>query len=181
MASLQERMIGAIQLRVATFEEVENDRSATGQAAAVVVIVAVASAIGNLFRNGVLGLVVGPVLMLIGWLISAAVVWILGTKVLPGRNTQADYGEMLRVVGFAQSAGVFTIVAIIPFLGPLLAFLVSIWVLVAYVIGVRQGLDYDSTGRAIVVCLLAWLVQLVLAALVTGLGLLGAGAVSMLS
>ena len=43
--SLRKRMIGAMFLNIDVFEEVEHDRTATGQAATVVLMVAVASGI----------------------------------------------------------------------------------------------------------------------------------------
>jgi cytochrome bd-type quinol oxidase subunit 2 len=45
--SLVDRMMGAAFLNVATYEEVEHDETATGQAAAVVAMVAVAMALGG--------------------------------------------------------------------------------------------------------------------------------------
>ncbi len=42
----------------------------------------------------------------------------------------------------------------------------AIWMLVAMVIAVRQALDYHGTGRAIAVCLMGWLVQVVIIVLV---------------
>ena len=53
------RMIGAAKLRKETFEEVEEDSSATIQAMLVVVIVAVATGIGTLGTGGPLGLILG--------------------------------------------------------------------------------------------------------------------------
>ena len=50
---LVQRMIGAAMLNVNTYEEVEADSGATGQAATVVAIVAVASAIGA-YQAGVI-------------------------------------------------------------------------------------------------------------------------------
>ena len=41
-------------------------------------------------------------------------------------------------------------------------FAASIWMLVAMVIAVRQALDYQSTGRAIGVCLIGWVAQMVI-------------------
>src|ERR671918_481446 len=50
--SIVDRMKGAALLDVPTYEEVEADTTATGQAAIVVVISAIASAIGALGRGG---------------------------------------------------------------------------------------------------------------------------------
>jgi hypothetical protein len=38
----------------------------------------------------------------------------------------------------------------------------AIWMLVAMIIAVRQALDYNSTLRAIGVCVIGWIVQIVL-------------------
>ena len=39
-------------------------------------------------------------------------------------------------------------------------FLVAgVWMLAAFVVAVRQALDYSSTGRAVGVCLIGWFVN----------------------
>ena len=47
----------------------------------------------------------------------------------------------------------------------MISFAISIWMLVIGVIAVREVLDYSNTGRAIIVCLIAfvvcWIVQFV--------------------
>jgi hypothetical protein len=81
---------------------------------------------------------------------------------MPEPGTKADFVEGFRVIGFAASPGVFNVLAIIPFLGPLISFVISLWMLVIMVIAVRSVLDYTSTGRAIIVCLIGWVVYLIL-------------------
>jgi hypothetical protein len=120
---------------------------------------------------GAVGALFAILFSLIGWAIGAALVWFVGTRVLPGKNTEADYQQVLRVVGFAQAPGIFSILGIIPFLGYLVRFVVWIWTLVALVIAVRQVLDYDDTVKAVIVCVIAWAVILVFTMLVTLLGL----------
>jgi hypothetical protein len=39
----------------------------------------------------------------------------------------------------------------------------AIWMLAAMVVAVRQALDYESTGRAIAVCGLGWVLSIVIA------------------
>lgn len=168
MASFQDRVIGALKLQASTFEEVEADRNAMGQAAAVVLAASVASGIGWIWYGGISGIIRGAIASLIGWVISAALIWAIGTKMMPGKNTQADIQQMMRVLGFAQAPGIFAVIAIVPILGWLAAFLVWIWTLVATVIAVRQGLDYDDTMKAVIVCVIAmvigFLVSLAIAA-----------------
>ena len=37
-----------------------------------------------------------------------------------------------------------------------------LWSLAAMVVAVRQALDYDSTARAVLVCVIGWIVQLLI-------------------
>ena len=60
----------------------------------------------------------------------------------------------------------------IPGIGPLVLGVVSVWMLIAMVIAVRQALDYTSTWRAAAVCIVAWLAVIIPAVLL--LGLMGA-------
>lgn len=173
MASLMDRMIGAAMLNVNTYEEVEADVNATPQAMAVVAISSVAAGIGGLRYGGIMGLVMGTVAALIGWAIWAGLTFLIGTKLLPEPQTRSDMGELLRTIGFAQSPGVLRILGILPLVGWLFSIAASLWMLVATVIAVRQALDYQSTGRAVAVCLIGFVVYMVIAfmmATVFGIG-----------
>ncbi len=173
MASLVERMIGAAMLNVNTYEEVEADATATPQAMAVVAISSVAAGIGGIGLGGISGLIWGTVMALIGWAIWAGLTFVIGTKLLPEPQTKSDVGELLRTLGFAQSPGILRILGIIPLVGWLISIVASLWMLVAAVIAVRQALDYQSTGRAVGVCLIGFVVYMVISfmlAAVLGVG-----------
>ena len=161
MADLQGRMIGAMQADVKTFTEIEADTSAMGQAVTVIVIAGVAALIGNFFRYGVSAGIISLIGSLLGYALFSFLVFLIGTKLMPEPATKADFNETFRVLGFAASPGVFNILAIVPFLGPFISFLVGIWSLVIAVIAVREVLDYSNTGRAIIVCLIAVVIYLV--------------------
>ena len=88
--------------------------------------------------------------------------YLIGTRLLPEPQTRADVGELMRTLGFAQSPGLVRILGVIPVLGPLVLLVVSIWMLVAMVIAVRQALDYTNTLRAVGVCLVGWVLSLVI-------------------
>ncbi|MBY8964217.1 YIP1 family protein [Algiphilus sp. NNCM1] len=160
MDQFVQRMIGAAKLDVATFESVEHDQNATLQALAVVVLVAVATGLGGMAAAGITGLIVGIVAAVIGWAIWAGLIWLIGTKLLPEESTEADWGQVARTTGFAQSPGLLRIFGFIPVVGPLVVLVASIWQLVAVVVAIRQALDYTQTWRAIVVVLIGWLINL---------------------
>lgn len=98
MSSFNDRLIGAAKLDVKIYEEVEADRSALRQAMSVVVLSSVAGGIGVIGTAGFKGIVVGAVLSLIAWFVWAYVTYIIGTKILPEPQTEADLGELLRTI-----------------------------------------------------------------------------------
>ena len=162
MSSLTDRMIRAAKLDVKVYEEVEADKSAMRQAMGVVVLSSVAAGIGSIGTIGVSGLLIGTIVALIGWFIWAFITYFVGTKILSEPQTSSDYGELLRTIGFSSSPGVIRILGIIPFLGWVINIIAGIWMLIAMVIAVRQALDYKSTGRAVGVCLIGWIIQFIL-------------------
>jgi hypothetical protein len=165
MASITDRMIRAAKLDVNLYEEVEADKDAMGQAMAVVVLSSVAAGIGTVGTAGIKGLVLGTLAALAGWFIWAFLTYYIGTRLLPEPQTKATYGELLRTIGFSSSPGVLRVSGIIPVLGNVLNFICGIWMLVAMVIAVRQALDYKSTWRAVGVCLIGWIVQIIIFAI----------------
>jgi hypothetical protein len=161
MSTFSERMIGAAKLDISIYEEVEADRTATGQAMAVVILSSVAAGIGGL-RLGLVGLVGTVIAALIAWFLWAFLAFLIGTKLLPEPQTRSDVGELLRTTGFSTAPGMLRILNIIPFVGGIINFAISVWLLITMVIAVRQALDYRSTGRAIIVCLIGWVLYLII-------------------
>ena len=163
MGSLTARMTGAMQADVKTFQEIEADPTAISQAVTVIIIAGIASLIGNMFRIGIIHGAMMLVVNVIGYALWTLLVVLIGTKVMPEPATKADFNEAFRVIGFTASPGVFNVLAIVPFLGPLISFVVWIWMVVVGVVAVREVLDYSNTGRAIIVCLIAaficWIVS----------------------
>ena len=86
MSSLQDRMIRAAKLDVNLYEEVEADKSALGQAMAVVVLSSLAAGIGGIGRTGISSIFIGTISALIGWYIWAYLTYLIGTKLLPETN-----------------------------------------------------------------------------------------------
>jgi hypothetical protein len=181
--SIINRMVRAAKLDVNLYEEVEADTTANGQAFLVVVLVSLATGIGTgiaglFIHEGIWflwGLLIGLATSIFGWLAWSFIAYILGTTILKGPETQATYGELLRTIGFSTSPGVLRFFSFIPFLGGLIAFVASIWSLIAGVIAVRQALDI-STARALVVCIVGWIIYMLIIFLVSAL-VIGAGAI----
>ncbi len=168
-----DRMIRAAKLDASLYNEVEQDSSATSQALLVVLMVAVLSGIGAL-RGGVGGFIFGLIAAVVSWAIWSFVLYFVGTTIFKGTAT---YGELLRCVGFANTPNALAVLAFIPGVGPLIAFVASIWALVAMVIAAREALDV-STGQAIITAIIGFLIVLIVLGVVgsiVGLGMVGVG------
>jgi hypothetical protein len=155
------RVIRAMKLEAALYEEVETDRGATAQAIGVVLLSGIAAGIGSSGRGLTGSLIVLTTMSVLAWVAWAWVTYVVGTKVLPGSRTEADVGQVLRTVGFSSAPGVIQILGVIPVLAEVAFFVAGVWMLVAMVIAVRQALDYESTARAVGVCFIGWGLQMV--------------------
>ncbi len=157
---LIQRMIRAARLESSLYEEVEHDTAATQQSLIVVVLASIASGIGGV--GGGSALIFSTIVALIGWFLWAAVIYVVGARLLPQPQTEADLGQLLRTIGFAAAPGVIRVLGVIPGLRGLVFTIAAIWMLVAMIVAVRQALDYSSTFRAVLVCVIGWFVYLLL-------------------
>jgi hypothetical protein len=157
-----DRIVRAAKLDVSLYEEVEADKGAMSQAMGVVVLSSVAAGIGSIGTMGTKGIIIGAITALIAWYIWAYITYFIGAKILPEPQTKADHGELLRTIGFSSSPGLLRILAIIPGIGGIIFMITSVWMLVAMVIAVRQALDYQSTLRAVSVCMIGWVIQAII-------------------
>ena len=159
-----ERVVGALKLDANTFENIERDPTAMGQAVGIVALAALASNLGQIWRLGFGVMLVGVCSSLVGYVIWSVVVWLAGTKLMPDPATKADFPETFRTIAFAASPGLIGVVTIVPFLGWLLMLVLTpiiwLWSMAAMVVAVRQVLDYSETFKAAIVVLIGFVVFL---------------------
>lgn len=170
-ARFTRRFIGAMVLDPVTFEDVEGDRNAGLQAATVVLAACLA---GGFAMAGSTTLTLpmflaGMAFTLGAWAVWALVIATIGTLVMPEPQTSSRPAELFRTMGFAAAPGVFYAFGAMRAAAPFVAVVVSIWLIAATVLAVRQALDYRTLARAIVVCVAAWLVTF---AIIAAAGLL---------
>jgi hypothetical protein len=160
-----QRLIGAAALDSAIYEEIEADRGATPQAITVIVLSSLAAAVGSRGLGGT-SLATAAffgVVALMAWGAWALLTLQIGGRLLPEQQTLVDMGEMLRTTGFAATPGILRVFGILPGVTIPVFVITAIWMLATMVVAVRQALDYRSTGRAIAVCLLGWILAIAMA------------------
>ena len=132
------RIFRAIKIDPDLYEEVEHDKSATIQAAGVVVLSSLAAGVGAI-HLGASNFLLGPLLSLASWYFWAFIIYMVGTKLFPP--------GLIRVFAFTPELMTVT------FVGS------SLWMLACMVVAVKQALDYKSLWRALGVVIVSWLIQ----------------------
>ncbi len=163
-------------LRSETYEDVEHDRGATLQALLIVILVSVSGGIGSLFREDtsvVDALVLGVILGIVSWAVWALATWLIGSTILKTADTEADWGQLARGTGFAQTPGIFSFLVFLPGIGSVLGLIILVWRVAAMLVAVRQCLDYTSTWRAffvVVIAAIPWIIILLIVGALLGVG-----------
>lgn len=120
----------------------------------------IAAGIGG-SAGGAGGSLLGVLGALVGWALYAWIAYVVGTRVLRGAETEADWGQVARTLGFANVPRFLLLLAVIPGLAGLVALVVLGWVLLATIVALRSALDM-STGRAIATAIVSWLAEALL-------------------
>ena len=180
-----ERVLRVIKLDKTVYAEVEADQTALSQAAIVVAIVAVLSAIAagittviNYGGEGFIGAFLGAIVSaFIGWAVWAGVTYFVGTTLFHG---ESHFPEMLRVIGFAQAPLMLNVLSFIPCIGSLIS--LAAWALSLYTgfLAIQEGLDLD-TGKTLATVAIGWVVAFIVSlviGMIFGIGIIGAGALS---
>ena len=162
-----QRLKKAIFLDVAFYEEVEKDKKFTDQA---MMTVALVSIVQGLMIAGFapIALVQGILGSLIRFLIWAFFIAFVGTRILPEPETESNTGELIRTLGFAYAPGLLVVLKIVPIISTFVDPVVTILQLAAMTIAVRQALDFNSTVRAVGVCIVAFILMIVALTLFIG-------------
>ena len=162
-----QRLKKAIFLDVAFYEEVEKDKKFNDQAMMTVVLVSVVQ--GFMIAGlAPIALVQGILGSLIRFLIWAFFIAFVGTRILPEPETESNTGELIRTLGFAYAPGLLVVFKIFPIISSFIDPVVTILQLAAMTIAVRQALDFNSTVRAVGVCIVAFILMIVTLTLFIG-------------
>jgi hypothetical protein len=146
----------------AIYEEIEADRGAAVQALSVVVLSSLAAGVGarGFGDASFVGLAFISVLSLLAWASWALLTFEVGVGLMPEAQTRSSVGELLRTIGFAATPGILNAFAAIPRITRQVFIVTSIWMLLAMIVAVRHSLDYRSTSRAVIVCVIGWMLAL---------------------
>jgi hypothetical protein len=166
-----QRAIDVATFKTRTYSEIARDPRALPEAAIIIAAIAISAGIGGL-NDGAGGLLGGIIIALIGWVISSAIIYFVGTNITGTPTTSGSLESVLRTLGYAAAPRIFSFLGFIWLLGGIALFIISIWTLITTVLAIRASLSM-SLQRAIITSFVAWIASIivqVILGLIFGLG-----------
>ena len=93
------------------------------------------------------------------WFIWAILVYVLGVKIFPDKQTKVSFKKVLTAIGFAHAPGLFRFFAVTPELMIPIIFLTQFWIFAALIISTRQILNFKSNLKSFGVVFLSFLIS----------------------
>lgn len=155
-------MIRAGRLDGDLYDEVQDDPLATRQALLVIGLSSIASGVGTVGEGGPAWIILGTIASLFSWTLWAMISWVLGTIASRSSVKSIRLVVVLRTLGFSACPGMLRILGIIPFLYGFAHFVAQAWMLLAMVVAIRQILPLNSTGAAVGLALIGWVIQVLI-------------------
>jgi hypothetical protein len=180
--SFSERIIGALRLERPTFDEVRRDVGAMSQAAILIGVTGFASGLGNYYSdrsNSVTvddrtyefgtsifaAIVAGAltiVLALIFWVIISLIYRFVALRMLGSSETNIQWQEVARPIGFAAAPGLLSLFTPIPLLGALASLVGTFWGFAAQIVALSQTFQVSKLRAFGIIVVSAILIGLVI-------------------
>lgn len=159
-----DRLVRAIRLDPTLYREVAGNKDLMGEAALIVLVATLLSAIGAGAGSHRAFLAFGAELingLLIGWLLWSVLALLIG-DFLGGRS---ELSEMVRTLGYANAPRFLAVFGFLPCVGWLFRLAAWILTIAAGVIAIRESMEFD-TLKAVVTAVLGLLAYIVISGLV---------------
>ncbi len=154
-----DRFLRALQLEDRVYEEVASDPRSLAQSILLMAISSLAAGVGG--SGGIVeNMLPAASTFLTAWMSSVVVIYLVGTKVFPGRVRHNRFLPLLRTTGFATSPGIVRFLGFPPATSAIVAVGATLWLFGAMVFAVRYTFQCKSFSHALRVCIPGWIVYL---------------------
>tara|TARA_B100000989_G_C19469516_1_gene439981 strand:- start:2 stop:544 length:543 start_codon:yes stop_codon:yes gene_type:complete len=92
------------------------------------------------------------------WFIWAILIYVIGVKLFPEKQTKIPFKKVLTAVGFAHSPGLLRFFAITPDLMVPIIFLTQFWIFAALIISTKHVLNLKSNFKSFGIVFLSFLI-----------------------
>ncbi len=92
------------------------------------------------------------------WFVWSTLIFVLGVKIFPDKQTKVSYKKVLTAVGFAHSPGLIRFFAVTPDLMIPIIFLTQFWIFAGLIISTKQILNFKSNFKSFGIVFLSFLI-----------------------
>jgi len=92
------------------------------------------------------------------WFVWAILIFVIGVKLFPDKQTKVPFKKVLTAVGFAHSPGLLRFFAITPDLMIPIIFLTQFWIFASLIISTKQILNLKSNLKSFGIVFLSFLI-----------------------
>ena len=92
------------------------------------------------------------------WFVWSTLIYVLGVKIFPEKQTKASFKKVLTAVGFAHAPGLLRFFAVTPDLMIPIIFLTQFWIFAGLIISTKQILSLKSNFKSFGIVLLSFLI-----------------------
>ncbi len=92
------------------------------------------------------------------WLVWAILIYVIGVKLFPDKQTKIPFKKILTAVGFAHAPGLIRFFAVTPDLMIPIIFLTQFWIFAGLIISTKQVLNLKSNIKSFGIVFLSFLI-----------------------
>jgi hypothetical protein len=95
---------------------------------------------------------------IITWFVWAILIYVIGVKLFPDKDTKVPFKKVLTAVGFAHAPGLIRFFAVTPELMIPIIFLTQFWIFAGLIISTKQILNLKSNMKSFGIVFLSFLI-----------------------
>ena len=92
------------------------------------------------------------------WFVWAILIFVIGVKLFPDKNSKVPFKKVLTAVGFAHAPGLIRFFAVTPELMIPIIFLTQFWIFAGLIISTRQVLNLKSNLKSFGIVFMSFLI-----------------------
>ena len=151
-------ILKSIKLDKTLYSDSKNFGEASVYFAGIIMIldgIAGAGAATTVFKTAV---AMSGVTAILTWFVWAVLIFVIGVKLFPDKNSKVPFKKVLTAVGFAHAPGLLRFFAVTPELMIPIIFLTQFWIFAGLIISTRQVLNLKSNLKSFGIVFMSFLI-----------------------
>ena len=151
-------ILKSIKLDKTLYSDSKNFSEASVYFAGIIMILdGIAGAVSSntVFKTAV---AMSGVTAILTWFVWAILIFVIGVKLFPDKNSKVPFKKVLTAVGFAHAPGLLRFFAVTPELMIPIIFLTQFWIFAGLIISTRQVLNLKSNLKSFGIVFMSFLI-----------------------